>query len=45
VEDILGMPELYWQLPRLFEIERFESQEISHEAEELDRLLRTYVAE
>jgi predicted nucleotidyltransferase len=45
IEEILGMPELYQQLRKLFEIEHFESQEISRKAEALGRLLKEYVAE
>jgi ADP-heptose:LPS heptosyltransferase len=45
IEEILEMPELYQQLPRLLEIEHFESQEISHKARELNRLLKKYVVE
>jgi len=45
VEDILGMPELYRQLPGLFEIERFESQEIAGKARDLERLLQAHVVE
>jgi predicted nucleotidyltransferase len=42
VEDILGLPELYAQLPRLFEIERFESGELVARAERLRDLLDGY---
>jgi predicted nucleotidyltransferase len=45
VEDILGMPELYRQLPRLLEIERFESAEIARKAKELENLLESYVVQ
>lgn len=45
IEEILGLPELYWQLSRLFEIKQFESQEIAQKARELDRLLDEYVKE
>lgn len=40
VEKILGMPKLYRQLLRLFEIERFEGSEIACKAEDLGRLLK-----
>jgi len=39
IEDILGMPELYRQLPKLLEIEHFESQEIVQKAIDLRCLL------
>ncbi len=42
VEDILGLPELYRQLPRLFEIQHFESKEIAEKATLLRRLLEDY---
>ena len=42
IEDILGMPELYRQLPKLLEIERFESLEIDQKANDLRRLLEKY---
>jgi len=45
VEEILGLPDLYQQLPRLLEIEHFESQEIAQKAEELRHLWQTYVGE
>jgi predicted nucleotidyltransferase len=45
IEEILGLLELYWQLPRLFEIRQFESQEIAQKARELNRLLDVYVKE
>jgi predicted nucleotidyltransferase len=45
VEEILGLPELYAQLPRLFEIQHFESDEIARKGEELERLVRQYVEE
>lgn len=45
IEEILEMLELYQQLPRLFKIEHFESQEISHKARDLNRLLKKYVVE
>jgi len=43
VEDILGLPELYRRLPRLFEISNFESQEIAQKGEDLRDLFGTYV--
>ena len=45
VVEILSLPELYEQLPHLFEIERFESAELVDRADELGRLLATYVGE
>jgi predicted nucleotidyltransferase len=43
IEDILKMPKLYRQLPKLFEIENFESQEITLKAEDLSNLHEEYV--
>lgn len=45
VEEILGLPELYRQLPKLFEIDHFESLEMGWKAKELERLLEEYVVE
>lgn len=45
VVQILGLPDLYEHLPHLFEIERFESNELVGKADDLQRLLETYVAE
>jgi hypothetical protein len=42
VEDILGLAELYARLPRLFEIQRFESLELVGKAEEVEALLHEY---
>jgi len=42
VEEILGLPELYAQLPRLLEIQHFESREIAEKAAALERLLEAY---
>lgn len=42
VVEILGLPELYEQLTHLFEIERFESSEISDKAKEVEKLLEDY---
>ena len=42
IVDILGLPELYQQLLRLFEIENFESPEILHKANILRNLLEEY---
>ncbi len=42
VEEILGLPDLYRQLPRLFEISSFESQEIARKAGDLRLLLEHY---
>jgi hypothetical protein len=44
VVEILGLPELYAQLPHLFEIEHFESAALVGKAQDLQRLLDTYVA-
>jgi hypothetical protein len=43
VVNILGLPELYEKLPHLFEIPRFESDDIVGKARDLQRLLDTYV--
>jgi len=43
VDEILGLPELYAQLPRLFEFSRFESDEIAEKAGRVEELLETYV--
>lgn len=43
IVDILRLPELYEELPHLFEIEHFESQEIVHKANILAGLLEKYV--
>jgi len=45
VEEILGLPELYERLPRLFEIGRFESREMAAKAADLRRLVEQYVAQ
>jgi hypothetical protein len=45
IEEILGMPELYRQLPKLFEIKHFKSQEIALKARELNRLFEKCVQE
>ena len=45
VEEILGLPELYSDLPHLFEIGHFESQEIAQKARELVALVGRYVVE
>jgi hypothetical protein len=45
IEEILKMPELYKQLPRIFEITHFESQEISQKSTELNCLLEKYTPE
>ena len=42
VEEILGLRALYQQLPRLFEIRRFESDEIGAKAKDLTRLMEEY---
>jgi hypothetical protein len=45
IEDILGLPELYPRLTRLFEIERFESNELASKAEDVRRLLQQYTSD
>ncbi len=42
VQEILGLPELYATLPRLFEIEHFEGPELAAKGEVVERLLETY---
>ena len=42
VEEILGLPDLYRQLTHLFEISRFESDELVRKAEVVRRLLDEY---
>ena len=42
IVDILGLPKLYEQLPRLFEIHNFESHEILDKANTLKSLLDEY---
>lgn len=42
IVDILGLPDLYRQLPHLLEIRRFESQEIAQKGGDLERLLDEY---
>ncbi len=42
VEEILGLPELYVQMPHLFEIQHFESTEIADKAVDVERLLNEY---
>ena len=42
IVDILGLPDLYQQLSRLFEIKYFESREILDKAQEVERLLEHY---
>ncbi len=41
--EILELPELYARLPHLFEIASFESQEITHKAEQLSELIEEYI--
>jgi hypothetical protein len=43
VAENLGLPELYAQLPRLFEFERFESRVLEAKADQLRRLVEDYV--
>lgn len=45
IEEILGLPELYPQLPKLLEIQHLESPEIARKAEDLAGLLQRYVQE
>lgn len=45
VEEILGLPELYRQLPGLFETERFESDALVQKEAHLRALLEEYTAE
>ena len=42
IVDILGLPELYAQLVRLFEIRHFESTEIADKAQVVEQLLQRY---
>jgi predicted nucleotidyltransferase len=42
VEEILGLPEVYRELPALFEYRRFESDELLEKAKRLERLLAEY---
>jgi predicted nucleotidyltransferase len=44
IVDILGLPELYARLPRLFEISRFESEEILDKARALDEIVDEYLS-
>lgn len=43
IVDILGLPELYAQLPHLFEIQHLESREIADKAAKLRRLWEAYI--
>jgi hypothetical protein len=43
IVEILDMPALYPQLPRLFEIQHFESREIAQKASELELLVEKCV--
>jgi hypothetical protein len=45
VVDILGLPDLYPHLPRLFENQHFESLELSYKADQLLDLLESYTSE
>ena len=45
IVEVLGMPDLYSQLPRLFEIAHFESDEILYKAGLLRDLLNTYAVD
>ena len=44
VQEILGLPQLYRELPTLFEYRRFESDELIGKAKRLERLLREYTS-
>ena len=45
IEEILGIPELYKQLPKLFEIKNFESKQIAEKTKLLCILFENYVKE
>ena len=45
IVEILGLPELYEHLPPLFEIGRFESTDLVGKAQDLQRLLDTFLEE
>jgi hypothetical protein len=45
VAENLGLPELYEQLPRLFELRRFESDEVVGKAEDLRALVDVYLVQ
>ena len=45
IVDLLALPDLYEHLPHLFEIGRFESDEVVGKARDLERLLETYAVE
>jgi hypothetical protein len=45
VAENLGLPELYERLPRLFELRRFESDEVVAKAEDLRALVEAYVVD
>jgi hypothetical protein len=45
IVEILNLPELYERLPRLFEIQQFESPEIGEKAREVEQLLERYAPE
>jgi predicted nucleotidyltransferase len=45
VEEILGMPQLYAELSKLFEIQKFESGEIAEKARIIERLWGEYIPE
>ena len=44
IVEILGLPELYEQLTHLFEIQKFESDEIANKAQKVEQLLNQYAA-
>ena len=43
IEEILGMPDLYFRLPALLEISHFESDEIAQKAQELRALVEEHL--
>jgi predicted nucleotidyltransferase len=45
IEDILELPQLYRELPNLFEIGRFESGELGEKGTRLEGLLSEYIAD
>jgi hypothetical protein len=45
IEEILGLPALYQQLPALFEVQHFESDEIGRKADALRGLVQTWIVE
>ena len=43
VAEVLELPELYEQLPPLFELDRFESRALERKAQQLQALVEEYV--